>query len=580
MKLELDSNIKYVSFDVFDTLVRRILSEDEMLKCIEQKMLRDGKIYAKNFVKNRLAAKNYLISINKTNYTLTDIYNTRFFSNLDNNEKTDVMNEEIQAELSNCIVNDSGFEIYNKFKDKKKIICISDMYHSTNTVSDILVKNGYCISKVFVSSDCGLTKRSRALFKYVLNDLNIKKNEIIHIGDSLRSDFINPRFLGIYSYHLKRGNFNHNFYYNLGENVFGPLMYEFSRWLKNKSKDGTLIFLAREGECFSHFYGLIFRTQCKVAYVSRKSLLKANAYLYLKKSKIEDIINLSSLSYRESVYDFCLRIGLDYGKYETLFQKANIMKNSLIDSKFISFINNNSCIFLEEAKKNYDFFDEYISKYITNDKVNYLVDIGWKGSIQEMMSSFLKSKSQNLEIKGLYLGVTNTNKKDGFLFSSKSNVFKDVLLFSGLLEILFMPEYGSVLGYKKQKNIVTPVFDKFEFSEENYKIIRTVQKGIENVLSRLSFYNQIELFKRQTIINKLVKFGNMPDRFSISCFKKLDLYDNQKLYKLVPDYSIMQYLNLRKIYIDFRNSKWKSAFLINLTKIRFPYYLFLRLFKR
>ena len=50
-------------------------------------------------------------------------------------------------------------------------------------------KNGYCgIKKIYVSNEIRETKVSGNLYKYVLNDLKIDSNKIIHIGDNYYSD--------------------------------------------------------------------------------------------------------------------------------------------------------------------------------------------------------------------------------------------------------------------------------------------------------------------------------------------------------------------------------------------------------
>jgi len=52
---------------------------------------------------------------------------------------------------------------------------------------------------VYVSSEYALTKRTGKLFKKVLELEGVKVNEVLHIGDNLRSDVIRPRLIGMKS---------------------------------------------------------------------------------------------------------------------------------------------------------------------------------------------------------------------------------------------------------------------------------------------------------------------------------------------------------------------------------------------
>ena len=56
---------------------------------------------------------------------------------------------------------------------------------------------------MYVSSEYALTKRTGNLFKKVLELEGVKANEVLHIGDNLRSDVIRPRLIGMKSVLVK-----------------------------------------------------------------------------------------------------------------------------------------------------------------------------------------------------------------------------------------------------------------------------------------------------------------------------------------------------------------------------------------
>ena len=66
----------------------------------------------------------------------------------------------------------------------KRVIIVSDMYLSSKDLKQVLTRelktNKF---KLYVSSDFGKRKHTGNLFKYVLQDLNVKPSQILHIGD-------------------------------------------------------------------------------------------------------------------------------------------------------------------------------------------------------------------------------------------------------------------------------------------------------------------------------------------------------------------------------------------------------------
>ena len=50
---------------------------------------------------------------------------------------------------------------------------------------------------VYVSSEYALTKLTGNLFKKVLEIEGVKANEVLHLGDNLRSDWFRPKLIGM-----------------------------------------------------------------------------------------------------------------------------------------------------------------------------------------------------------------------------------------------------------------------------------------------------------------------------------------------------------------------------------------------
>lgn len=201
-----DSTVEYVSFDIFDTLITRPLYKPQhIFELIDREF--KGMVHTNtSFCKIRIDGENVARRVFGVEYpeyqdvTLDEIYdqiekNYHLEKNVINYLKTREIELEIQLSRQRKTVK----ELFELAKDLgKKIIIVSDMYLKKNTIEKILKKNGYSgYEQLYLSSDIRLTKNSGDLFKYVLNDLGVPANRILHFGDTWENDFINPGKLGI-----------------------------------------------------------------------------------------------------------------------------------------------------------------------------------------------------------------------------------------------------------------------------------------------------------------------------------------------------------------------------------------------
>ena len=73
------------------------------------------------------------------------------------------------------------------------------MYLGSDTIKTMLSSNGFDLTNVhiYVSSEYDLTKRSDNLFKTVLRKEVVEAKDVLHIGDHIISDYLNPRRVGM-----------------------------------------------------------------------------------------------------------------------------------------------------------------------------------------------------------------------------------------------------------------------------------------------------------------------------------------------------------------------------------------------
>lgn len=196
--------VKYVSFDIFDTLVTRpffrptdlfILMNDYFCK-LTGSSISFSEIRVQCEADCRVEQKTQDINLN-------DIYEklTKRLS-LSPSDAKALMEKEKELEIKFCKTRQSIKNLYElALFIGKKVVITSDMYLDTDTIEKILYKNGYDkYEKLFLSSEIGLTKWTGDLYEYVENQLKISGKDIIHIGDNWDSDHIMAQKNGWHSH--------------------------------------------------------------------------------------------------------------------------------------------------------------------------------------------------------------------------------------------------------------------------------------------------------------------------------------------------------------------------------------------
>jgi predicted HAD superfamily hydrolase len=195
-------------------------------------------------------------------------------------------------------------------RQKKTVIIISDMYLPKSVIEYILISNNYgSYDKIYLSSDCLLTKHTGNLFSFVLKDMNISGRNLLHIGDNYYSDFFMARKNGIHAYHytkikwrlfhqvknagkyraknarslgasiilgslafqhIKQPVSGRSYFENFGYTYGGPAVFAYMEWLKNKLRaEGitSVLFVARDGYILKKVFDLINGGSFHTAYV-------------------------------------------------------------------------------------------------------------------------------------------------------------------------------------------------------------------------------------------------------------------------------------------------------------------------
>lgn len=182
--------IKVVSFDIGGTLLKNEdlgsqnqygLKELTKLLNLPYENVRD--VYKDVFQKKK-GSFNELINTFcnkleiKSNKTIIDFFHNKFFIE---SKKQVILSEDISL-IKNL-----------KSKDYKVILFSNSCCLLNNdAINEVL---DY-IDNIFYSYDIGYTKDDEESYKYIEKVMNVKPNEILHIGDTLKSDYYMPKKYG------------------------------------------------------------------------------------------------------------------------------------------------------------------------------------------------------------------------------------------------------------------------------------------------------------------------------------------------------------------------------------------------
>lgn len=217
LDLPISKDIRVISFDVWDTLLRRVCHPDEV------KLMSARYLYINHYWKLQPAYRNLPALLKarqqaENRVSLTTDYEYRFSDASLNwlaevftrgtpeavikKIANDLIEHEFAAELrsTQCDVLATNFL---KQAGLPPVIFASDFYMPTEFLHKLLMQNR--VPDIFVkgysSSELVKNKRSGLLFSHILEEFDAKPHEILHVGDNRQADVSIPESMGIRTYH-------------------------------------------------------------------------------------------------------------------------------------------------------------------------------------------------------------------------------------------------------------------------------------------------------------------------------------------------------------------------------------------
>lgn len=614
------SKKEYVSFDIFDTLIKRDVKKPTDVFVIIEHNYKICDFYKRRIEAEKRARKG---KVDTTIDEIYDIYNELYLNNI--NEAKKIKNIEKQVEYELCVQNKLLKKVYDFcIENNKKVYLISDMYLSSKILKEILEKNSYSkYEKLYVSCEYDRTKANGELYKHVIKELGIHTSKLIHIGNDIKTDYVMALKNKISAVKVKTKTYtgdslldvflsNHksnssNFYYDFGYSNFGSLLYGFCLWLKENVKKNdidNIYFLARDGYIIKKAYEKIFGEQDNIYYLeaSRRSLRVP--YLS-QKNLIDEMLDELPLPRQTNMIQIFDALGLELDLYsdkikesgysiESFYLREKILKEEGFKNLIISIKDDiiANSISENEALKNY-------LKKNNFSKRNAIVDIGWGGSMQKYLRNIFDNLPgyENKELIGFYFGLTekakgnlsSTNIANAYVFDNYNFSSEELERpFVGLFESLFLEPKGSVKKYHiNTENLVERY--QYEYIDDSGEVLDDVDK-IHNIQQgALGFIEEYmsTAISRYSKMDSEAAFKNL---FSVGINPKLDqleklgsivFFNNGFKEQLAKPDCILKYLiSPMKFKKDFLNSQWKTGFLKGVFKLPLPYYEIFKLMRR
>lgn len=392
---------------------------------------------------------------------------------------------------------------------------VSDFYLDSSVFRRFLVQHKLdgVFSRILVSSDTFATKRAGGMYARVLAESDAPADRIVMIGDNEYSDYQNAKAAGLHAIHLDR-TARHTHYATLAarsadvdatraeatrvfsssKTVFKELaltLYSFidrlhAKLLGEQAKD--VFFLAREGQLlkklFDHyqehrrFQGNAF-VRSHYLEVSRRSTLLPSLRplqeetfdtLFRQYRRISLLDFLSSLGLQDLGPQMSARLGASVDDAQDDLPTSDLFKRAQADELFQQTY---EC----ERLARRDAFIGYIHSFHpdTSSHVLHLVDVGWKGTIQDNIYNALARAASSFDvIEGHYIGLvasgatSEANIKSGLLFSCVGETSKNFPIYNenrALFEVVLAADHGSAFSYVRDTDGVARA-TRQDFPEE------------------------------------------------------------------------------------------------------------------
>lgn len=615
---------KIISFDVWDTIIKRRCHPEEIklhtanyivLKYEKNLKKQYRNIYAILKIRDEIEAN--ICKKNKENghddeCRIEDVFRElqkEIFEQNVNDISEELLKEEIEQEKRCIFINPEILPIFEKYKDLK-MYCISDFYMGANSLKELIdyLELPIKIEKIYSSADYLLNKRTGNLFKKVEKELNLIPEDHIHVGDNQYSDIEVAQKLGIETIKIAKTEFEfvleknrkfnidlvkakrndgskENRIFNTGVDL-APLLYFFGYSIVEyaiKNKIDKVYYQTREGETFIKIHELIKENnpfgmkipECDTMEVSRMATFSAS----LDEFSIPKLLRLWSQYREQSMKALFKTLAININPYKKYMDKYDLdIEEKIINPWFDIRVQK---LFADEEftrkmQTELDRKREEILQYfekqknITNTEGQlFVVDIGWRGTIQDNLAYIFTNKT----IAGYYLALYDfynvqpeNTYKIGYL-DDKEIRNNEVASMITLLEWIYNPGTGSVIEYKNG-DAIRKAKDKEAKIVNEY--IKPMQQGMlegAKIINEYMKYHPYQAEESKSYVYDLIrKIKTKPSKELIEAYYSMvfnDTFGTAEYVEKDDKLSTIDRLNIFKCRNLLREETWKEAFIIH-----------------
>jgi FMN phosphatase YigB (HAD superfamily) len=510
-----------ISFDVFDTLLRRpFLRPTHLFDCIARDV-GDGDFAYKRCLAEASARRKYKGAID---VSLDQIY--EFL------EHKPVPELECEGRL--LVPRDEICAVLRMARAKgKKVVAISDMYWPKSALGELLIRHGIAVDDLIVSSTDGAAKFDGSAFRLAATRHGVTLNSILHFGDNAEADFAVPARLGMRAVLVGNwtpggmvceltdalvarlaGNGSHasstvgaairdlrfqyghqDFWRDLGRYHVGPLIYGFAHWLNEMVERKSiehLIFVARDGWLPFKVFGAL-NQQCRssYAYLSRAVLVQA-ALEKLPEVALRQLVS----GVPAPVSDYVGRIGALREELLPLALQAfggdPVIGKEVDRRKLSELFRRHRGLIAEHGREALSCLRDYLDELGAFDSPERLafVDIGWSGTGAALLTElFPEAQRWQYLFWGTLEGFQAPNVNHSAQFFQFGEPWHHrVLAFECIevVEFFFTSAEQSAISLKRTSDGVHPVFSgEGEAWPERKAIANAIEAGVIECVEHL-----------------------------------------------------------------------------------------------
>lgn len=425
---------------------------------------------------------------------------------------------ELRTEIKNAYL-DPGIVALVEGIAHDRLVYLSDFYAGADFLNAVLtqIQWPFPFDRQYVSCECGFNKRSGRLFAHALEDLQITPEQQLHIGDNRYSDVEIPGSKGIearqyvpeqeqeirarkekkYAEKKALGEEPFRFGKLRAKGEISVFFYGFVHWiLESCLQDdiGELYFFTREGEFYKQIYDEIVKNEfadrrapkAEILEVSRLSTFCAS----LREISLTEMMRIWNQYSVQSLGAMFKSLGIPEEEVVPFTDRYQIPMEEVItypwlDGRVAALFQDED--FLDTVRKERDGKRKLLLAYLAQKGIDPegkrrigIVDIGWRGTIQDNISYLIPG----YEVKGYYIGlVPFLNEQPGNVakrgYLNGYGRFDFLLRYVMPFEMICNSPNGSTTGYERKGDTVYAV-RKREAEEDQvyYRYTEKIQKDI------------------------------------------------------------------------------------------------------